>query len=144
MSAEELLFSPEDLPWHSLGDGAYYRLLRYSDETGHFSIILRLDKGGCFAGHYHLGAGEFLMLKGELNYADSVAKAGDWGYEPLGAVHADTNVTMDTELLFIGYGPIAFTDDDGNIVKILDGKLLNDVASGAVEAVSFTAETEDA
>lgn len=136
---EELLTTPSELPWHSLGEGAYYRLLRVSPETGQFSIILKLDKGGRFAGHYHLGAGEFLMLKGELKYKDSTAKAGDWGYEPLGVVHADTNVEMETELLFIGYGPIAFTDEQGAIAQVLDAKLLSDVASGNQAPVSFTA-----
>ncbi len=137
---EELLWNTESLPWHSLGAGAYYRLLRVSPETGQFSIILRLDAGGCFSGHYHLGAGEFLMLKGALKYKDSVARAGDWGYEPLGAVHADTNVDVETELLFIGYGPIAFTDADGGVAQILDAKLLSDVAQGTSEPVSFTVD----
>ncbi|WP_084419764.1 2,4'-dihydroxyacetophenone dioxygenase family protein [Henriciella litoralis] len=137
---EELLYNPKDLKWHSLGNGAHYRLLRVSPETGHFSIILKLDAGGMFAGHYHLGAGEFLMLKGELKYKDSTAKAGDWGYEPLGAVHADTNVEMETELLFIGYGPIAFTGEDGSIAQILDAKLLSDVAEGKIQPVSFTVD----
>ena len=43
---EELLYRQEDRPWNSLGNGAYYRLLRTSPETGHFSIILKLDAGG--------------------------------------------------------------------------------------------------
>lgn len=137
---EELLYTPEELPWNSLGNGAHYRLLRTSPETGQFSIILKLDAGGMFAGHYHLGAGEFLMLKGELKYKDSVAKAGDWGYEPLGSVHADTNVEVETELLFIGYGPIAFTGEDGKVEQVLDAQLLHDVASGEMQPVSFTVD----
>ena len=80
------------------------------------------------------------MLKGELKYKDDVARAGDWGYEPLGAVHADTNVEMETELLFIGYGPIAFTNEDGSIAQILDAQLLKDVAEGNMEPVSFTVD----
>ena len=139
MQLEELLHTPDDLPWHSLGDGASYRLLRTSVETGQFSIILRLVAGATFAAHYHLGAGEFLMLSGELQYKDSVAKKGDWGYEPLGAVHADTHVDVDTELLFIGYGPIAFTNDNGDITQVLDASLLHNVASGDAQAISFTA-----
>ncbi len=138
---EELLYRQQDLDWHSLGQGAHYRLLRTSPETGQFSIILRLDAGGMFAGHYHLGAGEFLMLKGELNYKDDVARAGDWGYEPLGAVHADTHVDVDTELLFIGYGPIAFTGEDGGVAQILDARLLQDVADNKAAPVSFTVDT---
>ena len=59
---------------------------------------------------------------------------------PLGIVHADTNVEMDTELLFIGYGPIAFTNDDDSIAQILDAKLLKDVAEGVIEPVSFTVD----
>ena len=53
------LEKPDTLPWHSMGDGAYYKLLRYSPETGAFSIILRVDKGGTFQAHRHLAERNF-------------------------------------------------------------------------------------
>lgn len=134
----DLLEKTESLPWHSLGEGAFYKFLRYSPETGGYSIILRIDKGGTFRSHKHLGGAEFLMLKGKMNYVDRSAEAGDWGYESLGATHEATHVEEDSELLFIGYGPLVFTSEDGAIESILDGELLASVAEGRCSPVSFT------
>lgn len=137
-SSMDVLEKTSELPWHSLGKGAFFKLLRYSEETGVFSIILRIDKGGMFQSHRHLGAAEFLMTKGRMKYVNGVAEAGDWGFEALGAVHEATSVDEDSELLFIGYGPLIFVDENGEDEKILDGKLLQSVAMGHCEPVSFT------
>ena len=78
------------------------------------------------------------MTKGRMNYVNGVAEAGDWGYEALGAEHARTTVDEDTEMLFIGYGPLIFTDENGNPSKVLDGKLLSSIAAGDQAPVKFT------
>lgn len=137
-NVEDQLEKPQNLPWHSMGDGAYFKLLRYSPETGVFSIILRVDKGGMFQSHRHLGGAEFFMTKGSMEYVNGVAEAGDWGYEALGAVHKATQVSEDTEMLFIGHGPLIFTDENGEDDKVLDGALLSAVAAGEKEPVKFT------
>lgn len=137
----DLLTKPNSLPWSSMGNGAYFKLLRYSSETGGFSIMLRIDKGGCFQSHRHLGGAEFLMTKGRMKYVNGVAEVGDWGYEVLGANHEATMVDEDTELLFIGYGPLIFVDESGRDDKVLDGALLQAVSNGDIPPVSFTVDS---
>ena len=137
---EDFLLRIEDLPWHPLGDGASFRLLRHNSDTGQFVIILRIEAGGAFKAHRHYGAAEFLMLKGALAYTDRVAVPGDYGWEGMYAQHDATGVAIDTELLFIGYGPIIFTGADGRPDLILDGGLLAAVAAGVSEPVAFTVE----
>ena len=136
---EDYLCSVDKLDWHSLGSGAYFKLLRYNEDSGQFVIILRLDAGGTFMDHKHYGPAEFLMLKGKMHYTDQTAVAGDYGYEAMYAVHDATNVTEDTEMLFIGYGPVIFEGEDGRPDMILDGELLNNIANGNQAPVSFTA-----
>lgn len=138
MRTEDLSLSPAELPWHSLGNGAFFKFLRYSPETGAFSIILRVDKGGTFKAHYHEGAAEYLMLKGKMSYTNGIATAGDYGYEALHARHTTTQALEDMEMFFIGYGPIIFQHPDGSVEAILDGELLRSIASGEAATPSFT------
>ncbi len=139
MRTEDFLLTVKDLPWHSLGNGATFRLLRHNVDTGQYVIVLRLEAGGMFKSHKHYGAAEFYMLKGELSYGDGqIAKAGDYGWESMYALHPDTRVEVDTELFFIGYGPIIFDTPSDEKPMILDGGLLKAISEGAVQA-SFTA-----
>lgn len=137
-NAQDELKSTDNLPWHSMGEGAYFKLLRYSPETGVFSIMLRIDAGGTFMAHRHLAGAEFYMTKGRMDYVNGSAVPGDWGYEALGAVHEATTVEVDSELLFIGYGPLIFSDEQGNDTQVLDGALLAAIANGDVAPVKFT------
>ena len=58
-----------------------------------------------------------------------MAETGDWGLEPLGAVHDHTEFLEYTELLFTNHGPVAYLDDDDSITAILDYQLLEELAS---------------
>lgn len=136
---EDYLLKTNELAWHSLGHGASFRLLRYDANSGHFVIILRVEAGGQFKAHKHYGPAEFLMLKGEMAYTDKLAKVGDYGWEAMYAFHPATSVTVDTELLFIGYGPLIFLDEGEAEPLILDGGLLSDIAHGVAKPVHFTA-----
>ena len=137
---DDFLLQIDNLPWHSLGEGASFRLLRHNADSGQFVIILRIEAGGAFKAHRHYGPAEFLMLKGALAYADRVAVPGDYGWEGMYAQHDATRVDVETELLFIGYGPIVFSGRDGRPDLILDGGLLADLAAGVSEPVAFTEE----
>lgn len=137
MTADYLL-NIGDLAWHPLGDRTYFRLLRHTPENGHFAIILRMDAGAHFLAHKHYGPAEFLMLKGELRYGDTIARPGNYGWEGMYARHGSTRVEVDTELMFTGFGPVVFHDDDGNTVLILDGGTFADIASGAASNVKIT------
>ena len=134
----DYLLTINDLDWYPLGDRTWFRLLRHNHDTGQFVIILRMDAGAQFLSHKHYGPAEFLMMKGELDYTDKVARPGDYGWEGMYARHESTKVAVDTEMLFIGYGPIIFEYDAGNTILILDGGLFADVAAGRSGGVSIT------
>ena len=115
----DLLIRAGELPWVELGDGASAQYLRNCEITGQWVQILRLNAGASLPSHYHFGAGEFIVLKGELHYAAGIAKSGDYGYEPLGAVHEKTYAPVDTELFYVGYGPLAALGADGKFTGVM-------------------------
>ncbi len=62
------------------------------------------------------------MFKGVMDYRMGTARAGDYGYEPLGVYHENTSFIEDTELFFTNYGPIAFLNEDKSVKFLLDWK----------------------
>lgn len=127
---EDVLIDPETLPWIPMGGpGLFFRLLRVSPETGQFTIFIKLEAGASFAPHKHLGAADFFVLSGALRYRAGTARAGSWGYEPLGVFHQETNAEEETVLLYNGYGGVAFTATDGAVVGILDWEWIRDAAA---------------
>ena len=125
----DILRRTADLPWIEFGAGIDYKVLRTSAETGVWTVIFRCAKGSGFPPHFHHGAGEYLMLSGEMDYRAGVAVAGDYGYEPLGVYHESTVFTEDSELLFTNHGPVAFGNPDGSIAMMLDWKFFADKAA---------------
>ena len=69
-----------------------------------------------------------LWLKGGWSIAGS-AVAGDYGYEPLDAVHVETNFPEYSELYFTNHGPVVFLDEDDNVTSILDHSVLTQLAA---------------
>jgi anti-sigma factor ChrR (cupin superfamily) len=65
--------------------------------------------------HFHLGAGEFIVLSGELRYASGTARPGDYGYEATGAHHEKTHAVEETVIVYVGHGPLAMLDEAGRI-----------------------------
>jgi len=133
----DILVKTTDLPWVPLAEGIDYRVLRTSPETGSWTVLFRAQPGSSFAKHRHLGAGEYYMVKGRMEYRAGAAVAGDYGYEPLDSVHEETNFPEYTELYFTNYGAVAFLDEDDNVTSILDHNVITDLAaahSGAVDA----------
>ncbi|MEN0066917.1 MAG: 2,4'-dihydroxyacetophenone dioxygenase family protein [Myxococcota bacterium] len=122
----DVLCRTSELPWIEFGDGISYKVLRTSSETGVWTVLFRCDKGSGFPPHYHHGAGEYLMLKGVMDYRAGRAVSGDYGYEPLGVYHESTTFLEDTELLFTNHGPVAFVNPDGSVAMMLDWKFFAD------------------
>lgn len=129
---DDTLVRAKDLPWVKLAEGIDFKALRISAETGMYVLLLRGKAGSVIAPHRHLGAGEYYMLKGHMKYRAGEAKAGDYGYEPLGAYHERTSFLEDTEMVFTGYGPVAFLGEKGEIVQILDWELLRTQMAAAL------------
>lgn len=127
MYADESLIDVEKMAWHPLVEGIDVKLLFSSPETGRWTVLLKCQAGSSFAKHKHYGAGEYYVVKGQMEYRMGGAKTGDFGYEPLGAVHELTSFPEYTELLFTNYGPVLFLDDDGNVISILDNSFLEEL-----------------
>lgn len=128
MHTDDILLPTRDLPWIPIADGIDYRLLRTSTETGTWTVIFRCQKGSSFARHRHLAAGEYYVIEGRMNYRAGVAVTGDYGYEPLDAIHDCTIFEEYTELLFTNHGPVVYLDDEDQVTSVLDHQLLSQLA----------------
>ncbi len=125
-----VLANTNTLPWHQLGDGIEFQLLRYSKITGEWSLFVRMQPGTKLLPHIHLSAGEFFVTKGELKYDAGSAPAGVYGYESLGEVHNEARADELTEFLFLGRGPVAYPDEQGQVQFILDWEFLKRITEG--------------
>ncbi|MFC3227676.1 2,4'-dihydroxyacetophenone dioxygenase family protein [Marinibaculum pumilum] len=125
----DILCRADDIAWIGFAPGIDYKVLRTSAETGTWTVMFRCAKGTEFPPHYHHGAGEYLMTKGVMDYRAGTAKAGDYGYEPLGVYHESTRFLEDSELLFTNHGPVAFVNPDMSIQMLLDWKFFADAAA---------------
>lgn len=128
---EELLIEPQARPWTPLADGIDFRLLFTSAETGRWTMLMRCQPGSSLAAHRHLGAGEYFVVKGRMDYRMGSAAEGSYGYEPIGAVHDLTSFPIYTELLFTNHGPIAFLDGEGGVAAIVDHAAVAAMAAAA-------------
>ena len=121
---EELLLDPQQLPWQPLTEGIDVKLLRCSAETGTWTVLLNCAAGSSFARHRHLGAGEYYVISGRMEYRKGVAVTGNYGYEPLGVIHDKTFFAEDTLLLFTNHGAVAFLNDADDVISILNHETL--------------------
>lgn len=117
--------------WIQSGDGNEFKVLRISKETGAWSALIRAKKGQVNPPHTHLGAADFYVISGGFDYRGGSARAGDWVYEPAGAVHEATSHPVDTVYLANVYGPVGFHDENGNIAHVLDWRAIQLMVDGA-------------
>jgi quercetin dioxygenase-like cupin family protein len=84
-------------PWLQFYPGIGFKLLRATQETGHWTVLLNCAKGSSIPRHEHLGAGEYYVISGKMEVRGGVendgitAITGDYGYEPNGVIHDMTN-----------------------------------------------------
>jgi quercetin dioxygenase-like cupin family protein len=130
-------------PWIEFYPGIGFKLLRATQETGHWTVLLNCAKGSSIPRHEHLGAGEYFVISGKMEVRGGVenggitAIAGDYGYEPNGVIHDMTNFPEDTILYFTNFGPIRYIDDDNNTVGFLDWQgVLRAAEEGAAKIAS--------
>src|SRR5215472_3961539 len=90
------LVRSNDAEWIPSGDGNEFKVLRISKETGAWSALIKAPAGQVNAPHTHLGPADFLVLSGQIDYRGGCAKAGDYIYEPAGAVHDATTHPVET------------------------------------------------
>jgi anti-sigma factor ChrR (cupin superfamily) len=126
---DDLMINLDDLPWIPMVDGIDFKLLRTCEVTGTWTVYFRAFAGSSFPLHRHYGAGEYFVTKGKMVYRAGEANAGDYGYEPLGAVHELTSFPEYTELYFTNFGPVVFLDENGSVTSILDNFSLVEMSS---------------
>ena len=65
-------------PWLEFFPGIDFKLLRATQETGHWTILLRCAKGSSIPRHEHLGAGEYYLISGKMEVRGGVENGDDW------------------------------------------------------------------
>ncbi len=126
--------TPDDLPWIALGtglEGNKIKVLRISEETGAYSLLVWAPKGTVNQAHIHSGPADFYIIEGVLEYRAGVARTGDWMYEPAGARHDATTHIEDTLYLANVYGPLIFEKEDGSIDYVQDWRTIKALQDGA-------------
>lgn len=117
--------------WIQSGDGNEFMVLRISKETGAWSALIRAKAGQVNPPHTHIGPADFYVISGGFDYRGGSARAGDWVYEPAGAVHEATSHPVDTVYLANVYGPVAFHGADGKYAGILDWQVVQAMVDAA-------------
>mmetsp|Transcript_6467 Transcript_6467/g.13305 ORF Transcript_6467/g.13305 Transcript_6467/m.13305 type:complete len:408 (-) Transcript_6467:65-1288(-) len=122
------------LPWIEIPDapGCSFKPLRVSDETGMFSIVMRMKKGTVQPDLVHLGPADFMVLSGKMTYPEGpmagTLEAGTWGYVPADASISGLVADEDVEYLMNLHGPLAFINQDQSVRSLFKG---SDVRSAA-------------
>jgi len=122
-----------DAEWIPSGDGNEFKVLRISKETGAWSALIKAPAGQVNGSHTHLGPADFLVLSGQIDYRGGCAKAGDYIYEPAGAVHEATTHPVETIYFANVYGPVAFHGKDGSIAGVLDWRAVKAMVDNAAK-----------
>jgi 2,4'-dihydroxyacetophenone dioxygenase len=117
--------------WIDSGGGNQFKVLRISKETGAWSALIKAPAGQVNPPHTHLGPADFYVISGGFDYRGGSARAGDWVYEPAGAVHEATTHPVDTVYLANVYGPVAFHGKDGTYSGVLDWRAVNAMVEAA-------------
>jgi 2,4'-dihydroxyacetophenone dioxygenase len=112
------LVRTNEMDW--IGTSAGVKMLRISQETGWIAALVRGRAGQINSPHTHLGPACFYVLEGGFDFRGGSARAGDWVWEPAGAVHPATSHPVDTVYLSNTYGPVMFHNKDGKEPKVID------------------------
>lgn len=121
------------MAWVPFSDGIDIKVLRVSSESGAWTSLFRCAKGSGFARHRHLGPAEYLMVSGTMEVRGGrenggiTAVAGDYGYEPLGAIHDWTTFPEETVFYFTQNGPLEFLTDEDETAFILDWRNIQEL-----------------
>ena len=94
-------------------------------------MLLRCQPGSAFKRHRHLGAGEYFVVKGRMEYRMGAATEGTYGYEPLEAIHDHTSFPEYTELYFTNYGAVVFLGEKDEVIAVLNHRMLLDIVEAA-------------
>jgi len=115
------------LPWIPLPQmqGCSMKPLRVSNETGAFTVLIKMEKGAKQPTLVHLGSSDSYILSGKLTFPNGPMKGSIgpaiWAYTPAGAKLEGTTAEEETEYLATFYGPVGFLDESGSVKNLLTG-----------------------
>jgi anti-sigma factor ChrR (cupin superfamily) len=113
---DDTLYRTREMRWLEYVPGqAWIKIMWTGAAFGDWAVLFRWKKGFVAPAHKHLSGSHTYILSGKLEVRSGVLNAGDYIYEPNGAVHGATTALEDTEYLFVGNGPLLNFDADGNI-----------------------------
>jgi quercetin dioxygenase-like cupin family protein len=109
-----LIVRSETIEWQPFAPGSrsMVKRLRVSRETGWLHALMRGAAGQVNRPHTHLGAASFFVLEGGFDFRGGSAIAGDWVWEPVGAVHEATTHHVDTLYIATAHGPVKYLTDE--------------------------------
>lgn len=126
-TSESFVAVSDDLPWAPFpgveGESGF-KLLRVNRDIGGVTALLRIPAGSYGPMHKHTGAGEYLIIKGNIPFGDKVLGPGDYWFEPAGLTHAEPPPDEEVIMLVVMYGPIATKLPDGSHGPMVDADLL--------------------
>jgi 2,4'-dihydroxyacetophenone dioxygenase len=107
----------DELPWAQWMDGLWVKLLRVSEATGVYVLMVQFSPGTELPVHRHFGQVHAYTLQGSWRYLeyDWVATAGSFVYEPPGSTHTlrAEGSEEDTIVLFTIQGGLVVFGPDG-------------------------------
>jgi hypothetical protein len=119
-----------DIPWKAFPDalshgGIRWKMLHASPEMGAWTAIFDCPAGSSFNPHFHVGPGEYLLLKGRMDVRGGAEHGGDtvvapaYGYESANARHDKTYFPVDSEFYMTFLGPLSFIKEDGTPIVVV-------------------------
>lgn len=116
------------IPWTEwVIEGTHFKLLHLQQESGGFSMMLKVDAGNEAPIHEHIGAVETFVIEGEFGYGDDRGRTGCYAYEPAGIRHEPTSPTG-TIMFAVAHGPLVGYNPDGSIAAVIDGRAMYNMA----------------
>ncbi len=88
--------------------------------------------------HKHCGAGEYLILKGNIPFGEKVLGPGDYFFEPAGLTHSEPPPDEEVIMLVVSYGPIATKMANGAPGPMVDAELMTKLWQRALERAGRT------
>jgi anti-sigma factor ChrR (cupin superfamily) len=112
---------------------AWMKVLWTGAETGTWAVLFKWRQGFVVPPHRHIGAAHIFVISGKLQVRDGILAAGDYCYEPNGAIHDATTALEDTEYLFICHGVTLSTESVGSdkITGYFGWQQINEYATGS-------------
>jgi len=136
--AKSAFFDASVLPWADwVMPGTWFKLLNVNPISGGFSMLLKVEPNNRAPMHGHLGAVEGIILEGGFSYDEDDGNTGNYVYEGAGIRHKPNTHPGGLVMFAVVHGPLYGFNDDGTVARIVDARMMYDmaVAAGAANHV---------